>query len=122
MTSLGDGLICWLYLVWSTFLLSDRIVLIEEPELYLHPALLAHAAEYLRGRVSSSQIVMTTHSTGFIDQCEREEVWTARMIDSETKLERVKSIEGSQGNRAFAWSHTRFSLNGSKNPVRRRSL
>jgi len=46
------------------------IMLIEEPEIHLHPALETSVMRYLKRKSDTSQIFLTTHSTNFIDSGE----------------------------------------------------
>jgi putative ATP-dependent endonuclease of the OLD family len=54
---------------------SPAILLVEEPEIYLHPSLEVSMMKYL-GRLSAScQIFISTHSTNFIDSGDIENVY-----------------------------------------------
>jgi predicted ATP-dependent endonuclease of OLD family len=46
---------------------NPKLVLIEEPEVHLHPGLSRVVASYLRNKSSDVQMFLTTHSTEFVD-------------------------------------------------------
>lgn len=54
---------------------QPQILLVEEPEIHLHPALESSMMRYLKACGQNSQIFITTHSTNFLDTAELENVY-----------------------------------------------
>jgi putative ATP-dependent endonuclease of OLD family len=54
-----------------------NILLVEEPEIHLHPALETSMMRYLKTIGQESQIFITTHSTNFLDTAEMRNVYLA---------------------------------------------
>ena len=64
----GDGVHALLRLVLETATRQRGLLLIEEPELHLHPAAIAQSARVIVAAVRAGiQIVLSTHSLEFID-------------------------------------------------------
>jgi putative ATP-dependent endonuclease of OLD family len=63
----GAGIREALRIILDLELKSPKIVLIEEPEVHLHPGLSRVLAGYLREKSEHIQMFVTTHSTDFID-------------------------------------------------------
>lgn len=63
----GAGIREALRLILDLELKSPRLVLIEEPEVHLHPGLARVVANYLKEKSQSTQMFVTTHSTDFVD-------------------------------------------------------
>jgi putative ATP-dependent endonuclease of OLD family len=63
----GAGVREALRIVLDLELRSPRLVLIEEPEVHLHPGLARVVANYLRQKSAEIQMFVTTHSTEFVD-------------------------------------------------------
>lgn len=63
----GSGVKEALRLILDLELKRPDILLAEEPEVHLHPALEINVMEYLRQASSKCQIFITTHSTNFLD-------------------------------------------------------
>jgi predicted ATPase len=83
-TRLSDGTMRWLALL--ALLLDPRpppLIVIEEPELGLHPDLIRSLGELLRRAAERTQLIITTHSSALLDTfsdapgvvlvCEREQ-------------------------------------------------
>lgn len=88
----------------------DRVLLIDEPELHLHPDLQAKILAYIRNisQESNTQFVITTHSPTILDQAFVEELFALsppsaqagenqlkRISTSEERLEALKELAGS---------------------------
>jgi putative ATP-dependent endonuclease of the OLD family len=63
----GSGVKEALRLILDLELKRPDILLVEEPEVHLHPALEINMMEYLREASKKCQILLTTHSTNFLD-------------------------------------------------------
>jgi predicted ATPase len=95
-TSLSDGTLRFICL--ATLLLQPRasmpsVILIDEPELGLHPAALTLLAEMLRGAGRSSQILAATQSVTLLDHLTPEEVIVADQIDGASTFRRLEEAE-----------------------------
>ncbi|MGW0539997.1 AAA family ATPase [Streptomyces griseoincarnatus] len=64
------------------------VLLVEEPEVHLHPALETALMQYLKGVSAHSQIFLTTHSTNFLDVGSLENVYLIRK-ENETLVQRL---------------------------------
>ncbi len=64
------------------------LLLVEEPEVHLHPALETALMQYLKGVSAHCQIFLTTHSTNFLDIGSLENVYLIRK-ESETLVQRL---------------------------------
>jgi putative ATP-dependent endonuclease of the OLD family len=60
------------------------ILLVEEPEIHLHPALETSMMRYLKTVGQECQIFITTHSTNFLDTAEMRNVYLASRNESTT--------------------------------------
>jgi putative ATP-dependent endonuclease of the OLD family len=74
----GAGIREALRLVLDNELGSPKLLLVEEPEVHLHPALELSTLRYLKSASSRSQIFVTTHSTNFLDTSEMRNVYLTR--------------------------------------------
>lgn len=64
----GDGIEVVIRLALELMVLEDGLVLLEEPEVHLHPAALAMAARVIVSAVRRGiQVILTTHSLELID-------------------------------------------------------
>jgi len=91
--SLSDGTLRFMCL--AALLLQPRssmpsVILIDEPELGLHPAALTLLAEMLRGASSSSQILAATQSVTLLDHLTPEEVIVAEQVDGASTFRRLE--------------------------------
>jgi hypothetical protein len=66
----GSGIREALRLILDNEFEKPSLLLIEEPEMHLHPALEASMMRYLQGVSHSCQVFLTTHSTNFLDTAE----------------------------------------------------
>ncbi len=71
----GAGIREALRLVLDNELSSPDLLLVEEPEIHLHPALEMSMLRYLKTASGRSQIFVTTHATNFLDTSEMRNVY-----------------------------------------------
>lgn len=71
----GSGIREALRIILDTEFLHPDILLIEEPEAYLHPSLENSMMQYLKIKSANCQIFITTHSTNFLDMAEMKNVY-----------------------------------------------
>jgi predicted ATP-dependent endonuclease of OLD family len=71
----GAGILEALRLILDYELNQPDILLIEEPEIHLHPALETIIMRYLKSIGNNCQIFITTHSTNFLDTAEMKNVY-----------------------------------------------
>jgi predicted ATPase len=91
--SLSDGTLRFICL--AALLLQPRgsmpsVILIDEPELGLHPAALTLLAEMLRDASRSSQILAATQSVTLLDHLTPEEVIVAEQVDGASTFRRLE--------------------------------
>jgi predicted ATP-dependent endonuclease of OLD family len=71
----GAGIREALRLILDYEFAQPHILLVEEPEIHLHPALETSMMRYLKRVGEESQIFITTHSTNFLDTAEMRNVY-----------------------------------------------
>ncbi|MEW6487771.1 MAG: AAA family ATPase [Thermodesulfobacteriota bacterium] len=84
-SSLSDGTLRFICL--ATLLLQPTlpaVVLLDEPELGLHPAAVALLAELLSSAATRTQVMVATQSVTLVNQFEPEHVWTVEREGSES--------------------------------------
>lgn len=74
----GAGIREALRLILDNELSQPQLLLVEEPEIHLHPALELSMLRYLRFASSRTQVFVTTHSTNFLDTSEMRNVYLTR--------------------------------------------
>ena len=94
VSSLSDGTLRFVAL--ATLLLQPAelrpgIVLLDEPELGLHPYAIAMLAAMLRSASTETQIVVATQSPGLLDHFEPEDVLVAERVGGETRFKRLEA-------------------------------
>lgn len=93
-SSLSDGTLRFIALV--TLLsqpaeLRPKVILVDEPELGLHPYAIGLLASMIRSASVDTQVIVATQSPILLDYFEPEEVLVAERKDEETKLRRLKT-------------------------------
>ena len=78
----GSGIREALRLVLDVEFQHPHILLVEEPEIHLHPALETSMMRYLKRISSDLQVFITTHSTNFLDTAEMKNVYLVSKPDS----------------------------------------
>lgn len=90
----GAGIREALRLILDLELRNPQLVLIEEPEVHLHPALERAVEGYLRERSHEMQMFITTHSTNFVDSSTFQNVYLlSRDNDKKTVCRAVTADE-----------------------------
>lgn len=74
----GSGIREALRLILDYEFEKPQIMLVEEPEVHLHPALETALMEYMKGISAECQIFLTTHSTNFLDVGDLRNVYMIR--------------------------------------------
>ncbi len=84
-SSLSDGTLRFLCL--TTLLLQPELpamVLLDEPELGLHPAAITLLADMLSSAATRTQVIVATQSVTLVNQFEPESVWTVDRQDNQS--------------------------------------
>ena len=95
-SSLSDGTLRFIAL--ATLLLQPvdlrpSVILLDEPELGLHPYAITLLASMVQRAAVDTQIILATQSPIFLDHFEPEDVLVADRVEGETKLRRLDSEE-----------------------------
>jgi predicted ATPase len=92
--ALSDGTVRFMCL--STLLLQPdlpSLILIDEPELGLHPAAIQVLASLLQSAATRTQLIVATQSVTLINQLEPEHVWVVDREDSQSVFRNLKSAD-----------------------------
>jgi predicted ATPase len=92
VSSLSDGTLRFIAL--ATLLLQPKelrppIILIDEPELGLHPAAITMLGSLVRMASNDSQVILSTQSSLFLDEFEPQDVLVAERVGMTTELRRL---------------------------------
>lgn len=85
----GSGIREALRLILDVELKQPKVLLVEEPELHLHPSLQTTMMRYLADISSECQVFLTTHSTHFLDPGEMNNVY----LVSQSKATGVQRLD-----------------------------
>ena len=93
-SALSDGTLRFIFL--ATLLLQPEehrpsIILIDEPELGLHPHAIELLAALIRQASVTNQVIVSTQSPLLLDQFEPEDVLVAELVDGATRIKRLDS-------------------------------
>jgi predicted ATP-dependent endonuclease of OLD family len=88
----GSGIKESLRLVLDVEFSNPNILLVEEPEIHLHPALETSMMRYLKRLSSHCQVFLTTHSTNFLDTAEMQNVYLISKVES-TQVQKLNIEE-----------------------------
>jgi energy-coupling factor transporter ATP-binding protein EcfA2 len=91
----GAGIREALRLILDYELNRPKVLLVEEPEIHLHPALETSMMRYLKAIGQDCQIFITTHSTNFLDTAEMRNVYLASRNGS-TSVQLINVEEAEQ--------------------------
>lgn len=89
----GSGVKEALRLILDLELKRPSLLLVEEPEVHLHPALEINMMEYLRDASTRCQIFLTTHSTNFLDLSRTQGVYFVTKPEGATIVKRLNRGE-----------------------------
>jgi len=81
------ALVDWLSKEDTTF------VLLEEPEMHLHPGMIRKLFSFLRRLSSQKQVIISTHSPILVDRRDIETTWIVQLRGGETKVSVLKDAE-----------------------------
>jgi predicted ATPase len=90
-SALSDGTLRFLCL--ATLLLQPHLpstILLDEPELGLHPYAITLLAELLRGASTKTQVIASTQSTSFVNQFEPEDILVVEREDGQSVFKRLE--------------------------------
>ncbi len=91
----GAGIREALRLILDLELKAPKLVLIEEPEVHLHPGLENAVHTYLQEKQSAMQMFVTTHSTNFVDSVSFQNIYLVSRSEAlRTQCEQVDAGEG----------------------------
>jgi predicted ATPase len=93
-SSLSDGTLRFICL--SVLLLQPdlpRLILLDEPELGLHPAAITLLASMLSSASERTQVIVATQSVTLVNQLMPEDVWTVDREDSQSVFRRLDSAD-----------------------------
>ena len=103
----SDGTIQTIALLAAIFDPRTSIVVIEEPENSIHPWAIRQFVEAARKASETKQVILTTHSPVLVNQLVPNELWIARRIKSETKLDPLLELDPSIEK---SWGEGKFTL------------
>jgi putative ATP-dependent endonuclease of the OLD family len=90
----GSGIREALRLILDVEFAHPDIVLVEEPEMHLHPGLEIAMMRYLRKISSTAQVFLTTHSTNFLDTADMRNVYlVSKAASTNVQLVNVEEAE-----------------------------
>jgi predicted ATPase len=119
---LSDGTKRLFYLITETLSMREGILLIEEPELGIHPHQLYSVMQFLKEQSASKQIIISTHSPIVLDILTPDQlksIIVAKMTKKGTKLTKLnkqeilkaqKYMEG-VGELSYYWLHSDLEKN-----------
>ena len=95
-SSLSDGMIRFIALA-TLFLqpeiLRPSIILVDEPELGLHPAAITKLASLVKQASVTTQVILSTQSPLLLDHFQPEDVLVADRVDGSTQFTRLDSVK-----------------------------
>ena len=89
---LSDGTKRLFYLITEIYLLPQGLVLIEEPELGIHPHQLFGLMAFIKEQSATKQIIISTHSPWVLDILDDDElnrIVIAKMADGKSRFEKL---------------------------------
>jgi predicted ATP-dependent endonuclease of OLD family len=90
----GSGIREALRLILDVECKAPDVLLVEEPELHLHPAIETSVMRYLKQISSRCQVFLTTHSTNFLDTADMQNVYlVSKAASTSVQLLNVEEAE-----------------------------
>ena len=86
INEISDGILFILAIVTSIYLNSSLLV-IEEPENFIHPSLLRDVVQLLKN--CDNQVIITTHSPYLIDKTDVEDLFLFTKDENNTQIEKI---------------------------------
>jgi predicted ATP-dependent endonuclease of OLD family len=83
----GSGIKEALRLILDIEFQKPRMLLVEEPEVHLHPALETNLMGYLKKISHECQVFISTHSTNFLDTADMQNVYLVSKLDGSTQVQ-----------------------------------
>jgi predicted ATPase len=93
-SSLSDGTLRFICL--ATLLLQPELpplILLDEPELGLHPAAIALLADLLSSAASRTQVIVATQSVTLVNQLTPEQVWAVDRTDQQSVFRHLSTAD-----------------------------
>jgi predicted ATPase len=93
-SSLSDGTLRFICL--ATLLLQPKLpplILLDEPELGLHPAAIALLADLLSSAASRTQVIVATQSVTLVNQLTPEQVWAVDRADQQSVFRHLSTAD-----------------------------
>jgi predicted ATPase len=95
-SSLSDGTLRFIALA-TLFLQPEKlrpsVILVDEPELGLHPYAIEMLASLIRQASVGTQVIVSTQSSLLLDHFEPEDILVANRVDGGTQLTRLQSAQ-----------------------------
>lgn len=94
VSALSDGTLRFIAL--ATLFLQPRalrpnLILLDEPELGLHPTAIGLLADLVRAASTDSQVILSTQSATFLDHFEPEDLLVSERTDGQTSFRRIEA-------------------------------
>lgn len=96
-TSLSDGTLRFICLV--TLLLQPdlpTVILVDEPELGLHPAAITLLADLISSAATRTQVIVATQSVTLVNQFEPDDVWAVDRLDNDSVFHHLSASDMTQ--------------------------
>lgn len=83
----GSGIREALRLILDVEFQKPQLLLVEEPEVHLHPALETNLMSFLKRLSTECQVIISTHSTNFLDTADMRNVYLVSKLDKDTEVQ-----------------------------------
>jgi len=95
-SSLSDGTLrfmCLAALFLQPFEYRPSVIVVDEPELGLHPYAITMLANLIKSAATQTQVIVSTQSALLLDHFQPEDVLVADLVEGATHLKRLDSSE-----------------------------